>query len=392
MMLRQIGLLFMAHMAGDFYASFFGPLVPALRDKLGLTLSMTGALAAIYTITANFMQPAIGLLSERGTRRHFVAAGVLCAALGMSAIGFANSFLTLCVILAIGGLGIGAFHPCGAALAGASGGRRRSTAISFYTAGGNVGVMLAPMIVPVVAAAGMGRLAYLALPGVAVAFLLWTLLRRESATSRADAHAHSIRFGNALKKLSGISLHVVLRFVAISAYFILLPLFGTLRGLTRIQGGRLLSLFVLAGTVGALVGGYLADRLPRRPLVVLTEIGAGICLVLAPLTTGAAFLIILSIGAFLAYAAMPLQILMAQERVPRTEGAASGIVMGFAYGVSSLLLMPLGWLGDHWTKVTSSALLGVTLELQVAAAFLFPAAAVAVFLRLGPPQPATQEV
>ena len=390
-MLGQIALLFLAHMTGDFYAAFFGPLVPALTEKLGLTLSMTGALAAIYALTSNFLQPVIGLLTDRAGRQRLVVAGVLCAALGMSTIGFAGNFVTLCIILAIGGLGVGFYHPCGAALAGAIAGRRRSTAISLYTAGGNVGVALAPMIVPVVAAEDMERLAYLAIPGVVVAALLWGFLRRDPARPVSDTSAHPIRLGRAFTKLSGLCLHVVLRSVAVSAYFVLLPLYGTLRGLTKIEGGRLLSLFILAGTVGALAGGYLTDRLPRRPLVVLTEIGAGICLVLAPATTGMAFFATLSLGAFLAYAAMPLQIVMAQERVPRTEGAASGIVMGFAFGVSNLLLMPLGWLADRWTEITASKLSGVTLELRIAAAFLLAAGALAVFLKSAPRKAAEGE-
>ena len=83
---------------------------------------------------------------------------------------------------------------------------------------------------------------------------------------------------------------------------------------------------------------------------------------------------------------MPLQILMALERVPRTESAASGVVMGFAYGTATLLLVPLGWLGDYYARVADSKLIGVGRELQAAAAFLFVAAVVGLFLRSHPPK------
>ena len=55
--------LLIAHLLGDFYGSFYGPIVPHLRDRLGLTLTMTGGLAAVYMATSNFLQPAFGILA-----------------------------------------------------------------------------------------------------------------------------------------------------------------------------------------------------------------------------------------------------------------------------------------------------------------------------------------
>ena len=385
-MFGQVALLFLAHMTGDFYSAFYSPLVPYLSEKLGLTLKMIGGLAALHAVTAQFFQPIIGLLSERIGRRRFVVAGVLCAAIGMSALGFAWSFLSVCLFLMVGGLGTGSFHPCGAALAGAGGGNRRSTALSFYTAGGNIGVMLAPLVVPVIVAAGAGNLGFLAVPGVLVAVLLWRLLQQETAPTHHSGHGGPIRVGHIFRRLFGVYLHVVLRFVPVAAFFTLLPLHGTLRGLTRVEAGRVLALFILAGTIGALAGGYLADRLPRRPLMFLTEAGAGVVLLLAATASGLAFYVALTVGSLLIYAAMPLQILMAQERVPRTESVGSGVVMGFAYGTATLLLVPLGWLGDYYARVADSTLVGVGRELQMAGAFLFPAAVVGLFLRSHPPK------
>ncbi len=187
-------------------------------------------------------------------------------------------------------------------------------------------------------------------------------------------------------------MHVILRSIPLHAYAVLLPLHATLRGLSNVEAGWVLALFLLFGAVGSLVGGYLSDRLPRRPLMVLTEIGAGICLLLAPVAAGAAFYVALAAASVLFYVAMPLQIVMAQERSPRIESVASGIVMGFAYGISGLMLVPLGWLGDYLAATTGSELVGVTRILQVASLSLFAAAAVAVFLRPRPPSAVFAEV
>jgi len=379
----QVGLLFVAHLVGDFYAAFYGPLVPLLKHRLGLTLTATGGLAAVNMVAANFLQPAIGLWSEHVGRRHFVAAGVLCAAVGMSLLGTVSSVPAAYGALLLGGLGAGLFHPCGAAFAGNAGGRLRSTAVAVYMAGGNLGVTLAPAVVPVVAEAGTGHLPWLALPGAMVAAWLWRMLRDEEG--KAVPSAPPLVLKQVCARLWPIFLRVVLRFFPMHACFVLLPLYGTLRGMSNVAAGRLLALFLLTGAVGSVVGGLLSDRLPRKPLMVVTEIGAGICLLLAPGREGVPFYGLLTLASAMFYLAMPLQIVMAQERMPRVESLASGVVMGFAYGFCGLALVPLGRLGDFLAARSGSELMGVTRMLQVAPLSLFAAAAVGLFLRTGPP-------
>jgi len=370
-----------AHAAGDFYAAFYGSLVPYLTAKLELSLVAVGVLAALFAVTSNFLQPIIGHLGEIFGRRFLIAGGVCCAGVGMSLLAEAGSFGAVSVLLLIGGLGVGSFHPCGASLAGESGGSKRAMALSLYFVGGNLGVMLAPLLVTIVVETRPRALALLGVPGIAAATFLWIVLKREprkafdASTQESKASPWEV-----FKKVCPICVHVVLRFIPIAAFFVLLPLHGTLRGLSQIEAGRLLALFLAIGTAGMLSGGYLSDRLARKPLMVASELAGGLMLMIAPGLNGSLFYIILAVGGFLAYIAMPLQILMAQERVPKSGSAASGIVMGFAYGVAMLALIPLGWLGDHWSIVYDSKLVGVSHELRVAAAFMVLAAVMALFL------------
>ena len=65
--------------------------------------------------------------------------------------------------------------------------------------------------------------------------------------------------------------------------------------------------------------------------------------------------------------------------------------MGFAGGNASLLLIPLGRLGDHWTVVTGSELISATRMLQVSAGFLLVAAVAAYCARPAPADGAAEE-
>lgn len=384
-------LLFMIHVIGDFYPGFFGPLVPHLTDRFGLNQTWIGILQAIFLVIASYSQPFIGLVSERFDRRLLVMAGLVLAAAGMSFLAVAPSFPLLVAGLLVGGLGVALFHPCGAALAGELPSDIRARAIAFFMSGGNFGLALAPMVIPAVLRLGPGHLMWLTLPGILMAALVWAFLKHGRRRPTAVTPLGRLPILASLRKLWGIHLQVVFRFIPLTVYMTFLVKFGKLRRMEDLAAGLSLAMFMLMGGFGAMLGAYLVNRGPRKVLMFSCETVAGICLLIAPAVDGPAFFILLALSSLVAYAIIPLQIALAQERTPGMKGTASGIVMGFAYGSASLALIPLGWLGDYVTKVADSRLIGVTRELQVSALFFFAAAVVALFLRVRADRNETRE-
>jgi len=383
-------LLMLVHLVGDCYGGFYGPLVPCLRERLHLSLTLTSALAALFLGVQSYLQPMVGLVEERFGQRAPLIAAILGSAVGMCLLGMAGSLWTVCAALVLGALAIGLFHPIGAALAGRSAEGNRVAAIAFYVLGGNLGVMLSPLIVTSVAAEGAGWFAALALPGLIFAAVLWARLPPDDArASRPRARVADI--WHAFRKLWPIHLDMVLRNVPSNIFWVLLPLHGTLRGLSQQAAGARYAFFLLAGGAGVLSSGWLSTRVAARPLVVASEVAAGVCLLLAPVMDGALFYGLLGVGGFFMFLVTPLQIAEAQRLVPHASSAACGIVMGFAGGNASLLLIPLGRLGDHWTVVTGSELISATRMLQVSAGFLLVAAVAAYCARPAPADGAAEE-
>ncbi len=374
--------LLLAHLLGDFYASFYGPLIPILRDQLRLSVVAALTLATVYGVTSNFLQPVFGLLGERFGRRRLLALGIAGAAIGMSGLGFGVNTPAIALLLVVAGLGVGLFHPCGAALAGQVGGARKSAAIALYMVGGNLGVMLAPLIVPPLAQYNLRALALLALPGLAFALWLWRRGDEPKPPTARAVRLHPAEAWDVFRRVWPVFLDVILRFMPVTLFATLLPLYNKLRGMDNIEAGRPLAAFMLAGGVGVLAGGWAAGRVRHRALVVLSETCAAVSLFLAPLTWGAAYYVLLCAGAFFAYSLMSVQIAAAQRLAPHTEGAASGIVMGLAYGIGSLALIPMGWLCDYWTARLGVEVWAITLVLQIGALSLFVAAVLALFIRI----------
>lgn len=379
---RPVLALFLIHATGDFYAMFCAPLLPELREQFGLTLEMATTLGTFYLIIQNYSQPVWGLISERFGRYTLLALGLILAAVGMSGLGLTRSFNTAMVALAIGGLGVGLFHPCAAGIAGHVT-RKRAKAMTVFMVGGNVGVMFAPLIVPVLAKHDLRLVAWLCIPGILLAIALPLVLRRNLPLRPVIPKLQLADILPAARQLFWLHLRVVLRSVPLHATLLFLPLYCITRGYSKIDAGRVQGIVLLVSGVGVLLGGWLCEKLPRRPMMIFSEIGAGACLICATFLTGVPFVAVVAAALIFAYAVFPLQILMAQEAAPKLKGAAAGIVMGLAYGNSSLLLIPLNRMAARLSIKYNSEMLGMSRELQVAALGFFLAALIALTIKLG---------
>jgi MFS transporter, FSR family, fosmidomycin resistance protein len=110
-----------AHFAHDAYPSFLAPLLPLLIEKLSMPLAAAGGLATIARVPF-LLNPLMGVWADRADARYFVIAGPAVIGLAMSLLGLAPNYLTLVVLLLVGGIASAAFHPAAAAAATAANG------------------------------------------------------------------------------------------------------------------------------------------------------------------------------------------------------------------------------------------------------------------------------
>jgi FSR family fosmidomycin resistance protein-like MFS transporter len=138
------------HFVNDAYSSIIFPLLPLLKQRLDLTTSQVFWLAPLYAITSSLMQPVYGFISDRYARRSFAVLGPLVTGVFVSMIGLASSYPMLVLILMAGGIGIGSFHPQGAAMATAASGERRRVGMAIFSASGTVGYSLGPLAIALI--------------------------------------------------------------------------------------------------------------------------------------------------------------------------------------------------------------------------------------------------
>jgi FSR family fosmidomycin resistance protein-like MFS transporter len=371
----RLVLLAACHFTIDAYSSFFAPLLPLLVAKLDLSLTLVGTLVAFSSLSTSFAQPLFGLLSDRLSRPWFVGFGPLAAAVFISAVGVAPDYWSLVVLLLLGGLGVAAFHPEAAALAAEASPPRRGMAMALFVTGGTLGFALGPLLaVGVVSAFGLERSWLAALPGLVVAALMVSWFMRVRPTHRPkEARPRLAALRPVLRPLMLLYFAVVSRSAVSYGFMTFLPLHLTAKGYGLAPSGLIVSLYLGAGALGGLLGGWLADRWGGRRVVVASFVG-GLPLYFAfLLLPDPASLACLVVGSFVLQTSLPVNVVMGQELSPRHSSTIASLLMGAAWGLGALIASPVGALADAWGLQTALLALAFVLIGGLGCACALPA-------------------
>jgi FSR family fosmidomycin resistance protein-like MFS transporter len=373
---KGMSVLSSGHLATDFASGSVPALLPFFTVKFDLSYTLTAALILAALISSSVVQPLFGLWSDRRGALWLLPAGLGLAGAGLGLAALAPSYPVLLVFVFIAGIGIAAFHPEGAKFAVFLSGKKRASGMSLFNIGGNLGYALGPIIVtPLVLWLGLGPGGLLAsvpvlVTSIAVLGALPYLARqrpRPTAGARDDGAKDDVRAMLILAAVIG------LRSVAWFTLIAFVPLWAVSQGDTEAEGNRLLSLMLLAGAVGTLLLGPIADRFGiRRTLLVAQALLTPLILVFV-LQGGIAGAVALAVVGICVVGTFGLTMVLAQLYLPRHVGLASGLSVGLAMGLGGIAAVALGAVADAVdlkTALVCSALaplLGVVLCLRLPA-------------------------
>jgi FSR family fosmidomycin resistance protein-like MFS transporter len=384
---RGIRALALAHGANDMYVGFLPALLPLVVDRLGLSYRGAGVLVSILVVTSQLSQPLFGFLGDRVGRRALAIAGPLLTTLAMSWLGVLGTYELLVVALVLAGVGTAVFHPQGAALVGGMARTQSGAAMAVFTAGGSVGYGIGPvLVVSLVGWLGLGA-TWLTMPIglLVVGYLVAAVPRGAGAPQAAGSAAAAPLRRRWLAPLVMLYMVVMLRAASATLFTTFVPLLISQRGEALMLGGWALLGFSLAGAAGGLIGGRLSETLGRRAITVAGLALAAPALYLFVHASGVAAAAMLLVAGACLLSALPVNIVMAQELVPRHASTVSGFVMGFAWGMGGLAAPGLGALADHW-GLAMGELAGLTRAMDLIP--LLPLAGAALALALPETRPA----
>jgi FSR family fosmidomycin resistance protein-like MFS transporter len=371
------------HLATDLAQGSLPALLPYLVDKFDLTYTLAAALVLAATISSSLIQPAFGLWSDTRGALWLLPAGVAVAGVGMAATSLAPAYWVALVCVLVAGVGVAAYHPEGSKFASYVSGSKRASGMSFFSVGGNVGFALGPLLAAAfISAFGLHGAVLLAVPGLVVAAALITVrgYLAEFAPSRAE-HAASGQVQAAERRGLVLLLVVVgLRSVAHMGLFTFIPLWEKSQGHSATYGTVILGGFLIAGAVGTLCGGPLADRFGRRPVLRWSFVVATPLILVYVLVGGAIGIAAVILAGAAVIGTFGVSLVMSQEYLPARVGMASGLSIGLAIGLGGVAALTLGAVAD-----------AIDLEAALLCTALGPALALFVSMFL-PPAPARRRV
>ena len=349
---RGLAALASGHAAADLCQGSVPALIPFLIAERGYSYGAAGVLLLAVTVGSSIIQPLFGAVSDRLSLWWLMPLGVALAAIGIAGAGVAPNFALTAVAVGIGGLGVAAFHPEGARYANYASGSRRGTGMSLFSVGGNAGFALGPILVtPAVLVLGLsGTLAVAVLPALAAVVLLVELPHLRART--ADAARAGRREAGGTDDWGAFGRLTAAVSVRSGVYFGLqsfVPVwFIHHYGTSEAAGNAALSVMLVAGAVGTLVGGRLVDRIGRRRVLV-GSMALQLPLLLLFMAAGGGVLAGIVLGAvgFVTIMSFSVTVVMGQEYLPHRLGIASGVTLGFAIGVGGVAAALLGALADH---------------------------------------------
>jgi FSR family fosmidomycin resistance protein-like MFS transporter len=367
-------LVTLSHFCVDSYATLLAPLLPLLRANLELSLAQTGFLGTIVSI-CNISQPLMGIWADRMARRWLVVGGLALATIFAPLMGIATNYLSLVGILAMGGIGVAAFHPQVFSLAGELSAPHRSFGLALFIFGGTLGLGLAPLWAPTYTNYfGLEALPYVSIPGLLFLLLLLRFIPLDNPNfADGQSNAQWRNLGDQAGPLCLITAIVILRSVTGLGFGVFLALLAQERGLSLVDGGIPLGIYNIAGVVGALAVGYLADRIDPKPLV-----WGSLLLSVPPLyafifANGALVSnVLLFVGGGLLMSSNSIMITLAQELSPENSGLASSLPLGFSWGLASLTLPVIGYFGDQIGVAETLKYLALLPILTAGLAFFLP--------------------
>jgi MFS family permease len=365
---RVNALIGTGHFLSHYYGLCLPPLFLAWQTTFDVSFAELGLSVALMSAATALLQTPVGFLVDRYGARRFLIGGTLLMTLSISSMAFATAYWQLVLLAVLSGVGNSVIHPADyAILSGSVARERMGRAFAFHTFSGNLGSSLAPPITAVLAALLGWRGALLAvglvgLPMV-LAILLQSRILRDQARVR-EPSAAAPATGNATGGgwRSGGALLLTRPMLLFFGFFLLSAMSGSglnawlitvlhaVHGLSLEAGSTALTAYMVGGTSGVLVGGWVADRTTRHLAfaVVLTVVAASLILVVAilPLAELPIIAVLFTAGILVGASRTPRDVMVKDAAPPGQLGKVFGFVSaGLPLG-AAITPVPFGLLID----------------------------------------------
>ncbi|PWI58558.1 MFS transporter [Sulfoacidibacillus thermotolerans] len=336
----QLGLMSFAHFLNDGSANYLPGILPAILLALHEPPAMAGVLMAALLI-GQALQPFTGIWADRVGGRLIFIIGLIGSSLGGALLGFSHYLWLLILFLLVIGVGNAMFHPQALAIVRSTVSKKRQgLGLSAFLVGGELGRGIFPMLTSwIVVSLGLVNLWLLAIPTLLTVPLL---LRYSPRLPAQHVRAHRINWRLHRKPMSYLVSFASLRSLITYGVVTFIPVLWHARGGNLVVGASIITTVLVVGIVGNLLGGHLADRYGRRPLLIFSSALSAVIVPLLAVASGPLLWILAGLLGISLFSSVPVTVLVGQDIFPENRSLGSGMALGLANGIGALLVLGIG--------------------------------------------------
>ena len=354
------------HASHDLCPALHVPLLPLIKESLGLTYLQSGLLLSAYTITAGLAQFLGGWLGDRFGRRIIIALGIGGVGLATLAVGLSSSYYPMLIILVVMGIFAGAYHPSVIPLLFSHfEAKKRGKVLGLHMVGGSIGFAIGPLLGGLIASQMGWHFAFIVLgiPALVAAALTLKMYRwqeyardaeparRTSAVRDDMVYAAERRsgIGQILRPLAGIvSLAILIQFVAGLAMAFAPMYLVDKYNMAPAYAAMWMGIIRSGGIFGSLAGGWLSDKWTRHNTIILILVVTGPILYLLTILPFSTFVMIVWVifGTVAHMRSTTVQPFLMDNTPPHLMATVFGIYFGLSREGTSVLQPIAGHLMD----------------------------------------------
>jgi FSR family fosmidomycin resistance protein-like MFS transporter len=334
------------HFVVDTIAGQLNPLWPTLERHYQLGPGATFWMLCVWMLTTSFFQLGFGWIGDRAASRWFVWIGPALSCVCLGCLGLSQQVPMLIVLLAVGGLGIAAFHPEGATMSGNCWPQARSRAVSIFSMGGFLGQAIGPPCSGyVVDHFGLPALSGGIVIGLMLIVLLRACYRTAPAPSRSLSATVTLSTLQSLRSQWPVAALLLAagtsRVVAAAGVPIALAYWLKSRGYGNADIGTVQSAFLGGIGLGSLVSAAVSRPQWERPTLCLLPLAAVPCLLAMPFLDGIVLCIATGLAGLIVGIAFPVFISYGQQLLSASQRVASSLTMGVSWGCGGIVVAAL---------------------------------------------------
>lgn len=341
-----------AHAVHDTYAGFIAPFLPFLIERLSLMKVEAGVFLLFYQ-GASILQPIIGHLGDRTNLRKFALVMPAITGITLSLLGTAPTYFIAIMYSLLAGISSASLHAILPALVGSLSGRNVGKGMSFWMVGGEIGVMIGPLLVTIVVSTfSLEATRWLMIPGILMSVVLSFLLKNlpYQNTNNNQTKAPLKTMTVIMLPLAGM---IVMRSVLRTASEIYMPIFLLEKGASLWLAGISLTILQGFGVLGTIAGGFLKDKFGFKSVMLLSTIIASIGMIAFVLSNGALQIFNLAVMGIFSMMVLPVGLAYVQEQFPENRSLANGFYLAILFAINAVGGVLTGFLYDQFGGFTT---------------------------------------